>query len=70
MGSGLAVSQTTMVHVFQNWPLRLDGTATSMDSVFCPVEYSDEEARQSVDDYEQEQEMLQELTEMRSMLGT
>lgn len=40
------------------------------ESVESPVQYSQEDIQQRLNDYNQEQERLQELTEMRDLIGT
>ncbi|KAJ9374479.1 hypothetical protein DTO282F9_1375 [Paecilomyces variotii] len=57
-----------MIQVYQNWPMYLDNVAPA-ESVDCPVEYSEEEIQQCINEHGQEQEKLQELIEMRSHIG-
>ncbi|KAJ5139197.1 uncharacterized protein N7515_004045 [Penicillium bovifimosum] len=58
----------TMSYVLQNWPLSLEGVLTR--SVECPIQFSEEEMQKCSEDYRQEQEKLQELGEMREVIGT
>jgi hypothetical protein len=59
-----AVSQ-----VLKNWPMSLDEGAQTT-SVECPVQSSEEEIQKCSEDYHQEQKRLQELGEMRDLIGT
>ncbi|CAG7917602.1 unnamed protein product [Penicillium olsonii] len=58
----------TMSQVLKNWPMSLDGEAPR--AVECPVQFSEQEMQQCSEDYRQEQEKLQELGEMRDLIGT
>lgn len=59
----------TMLQVLKNWPMSIDGGA-QMESVECPIHFSEEEMQKCSEDYRQEQEKLQELSEMRDIIGT
>ncbi|KGO64142.1 Aminoglycoside phosphotransferase [Penicillium italicum] len=59
----------TMSQVLNNWPMSLDGEAQTRP-VECPVQFSKEEIRKCSEDHRQEQEKLQELGEMRDIIGT
>jgi len=59
-----------LIQAYRNWPMHLDAKRTHAEFVKFPVHYSEEEIQQCVDDYNQEQEKLQELTEMRDLIGT
>lgn len=58
----------TMLQVCQKWPLSLEPEAAAA-SADCPVRFSEEEARHCIHQYDQEQEKLQELAEMRELIG-
>ncbi|PYI17581.1 kinase-like protein [Aspergillus violaceofuscus CBS 115571] len=58
-----------MVQVLRTWPMSLDeGAPTGL--VECPMRFSGEELQKCVEDHRQEQELLQELGEMRDLIGT
>ncbi|KXG46408.1 Aminoglycoside phosphotransferase [Penicillium griseofulvum] len=57
-----------MLQVLKSWPMALDGTQTR--SVECSIRFSEEEMQKCSEDYRQEQELLQELGEMRDVIGT
>ncbi|KAJ5528906.1 hypothetical protein N7527_002299 [Penicillium freii] len=59
-----------MLQVLKNWPMSLDEGAHQTRSVDCPIHFSEEEIQQCSEDYRQEQEKLQELGEMRDIIGT
>ncbi|KAL3452201.1 kinase-like protein [Aspergillus insuetus] len=59
----------TMSQVLKNWPMSLNEGAQTT-SVECPVHLSEEEIQKCSEDYHQEQEKLQELGEMRDLIGT
>lgn len=58
-----------LLQACRNWPMYLD-KGTQAESAECPVHYSEKETQQCLDDYNQEQEKLQELAEMRDLVGT
>lgn len=58
-----------LLQAYRNWPMHLD-EGTHAESTECPVYYSDEEIQQCLKDYNQEQEKLQELEEMRDLIDT
>ncbi|KAL3493213.1 kinase-like protein [Aspergillus germanicus] len=58
-----------MSQVLKNWPMSLDEGAQTT-SAECPVQFSEEEIQKCSEDYNQEQERLQELGEMRDLIGT
>ena len=58
-----------MLQILKKWPLSLDEGAQTK-SIECPVHYSQEEMQKCTEDYRQEQEKLQELSEMRDLIGT
>ncbi|KAJ5087374.1 hypothetical protein N7456_010990 [Penicillium angulare] len=60
----------TLIQACQNWPMQLDGEATHKECANSPIGYSEEEIQQCLNDYAQEQERMQELEEMREMIGT
>ncbi|PYI06349.1 phosphotransferase family protein [Aspergillus sclerotiicarbonarius CBS 121057] len=57
-----------MIQVGNKWPMSLDN-GNSLGSTKRPVEYSGQEILQCTKDHDQEQEKLQELTEMRDVIG-
>ncbi|RLL95011.1 hypothetical protein CFD26_101573 [Aspergillus turcosus] len=57
-----------IMQVCQNWPMHI-GNAGPAQPVDCPVQFSEEEMLQCAKDHDQEQEKLQELTEMRELIG-
>lgn len=57
-----------IMQVCQNWPMHI-GNAGPAQPVDCPVHFSEEEMLQCAKDHDQEQEKLQELTEMRDLIG-
>ncbi|RAH46310.1 aminoglycoside phosphotransferase family protein [Aspergillus brunneoviolaceus CBS 621.78] len=59
----------TMMQVLTNWPMPLyEGAPTGL--MECPVHFSEEEIQNCAEDHRQEQELLQELGEMRDFIGT
>ncbi|CAG7970391.1 unnamed protein product [Penicillium salamii] len=58
-----------MLQVLKNWPMSLDGAA-QLTPVECPIQFSGEEMQKCSEDHRQEQEKLQELGEMRDLIGT
>lgn len=58
-----------MLQVLRNWPISLDGEAPARPGE-CPVRFSEEDTKQCLELYEQEQEKLKELSEMREFIGT
>ena len=58
-----------MLQVLKNWPMSLDEGAQTR-SAECPVHFSEEEVQKCSEDHRQEQEKLQELGEMRDLIGT
>jgi hypothetical protein len=58
-----------MLQVLKNWPMSLDEGAQK-SSIECPVHFSEEEMQKCSEDHRQEQEKLQELSEMRDLIGT
>ncbi|KAJ5213403.1 hypothetical protein N7449_000572 [Penicillium cf. viridicatum] len=58
-----------MLQVLKSWPMSLDEGAQAR-SVECPIHFSEEEIQKCSEDYRQEQEKLQELGEMRDVIGT
>lgn len=58
-----------MLQVLKDWPMSLDGGAQTR-SVECPIQFSGEEMQKCSEDHRQEQEKLQELGEMRDLIGT
>ncbi|PYH82672.1 kinase-like protein [Aspergillus uvarum CBS 121591] len=58
-----------MVQVLGIWPMSLDEGAPT-GSVKCPVHFSEEEIQECAEDHRKEQELLQELGEMRDLIGT
>ncbi|CAG8125504.1 unnamed protein product [Penicillium salamii] len=59
----------TMLQVLKNWPMSMDGEE-QMKSVECLAHVSEEEVQKCSEDHLQEQERLQELGEMRELIGT
>lgn len=59
----------TIIQVCKNWPMHFDDLA-SVKSVNCPVKYSEDEIQQCTRDYDQEQEKMQELAEMKDIINT
>ncbi|KAJ0416260.1 kinase-like protein [Aspergillus carlsbadensis] len=55
--------------VLKNWPMSLGGGAPTT-FVECPIQFSEEEIQKCSEDHYQEQEKLQELGEMRDLIGT
>jgi hypothetical protein len=67
---GVSISlKYAMSQVLKNWPMSLDEGAQTT-SAECPVQFSEEEIHKCSGDYHQEQERLQELGEMRDLIGT
>ncbi|CAI7621411.1 unnamed protein product [Penicillium glandicola] len=61
----------TMLQVLRNWPVSLDEkTQTQTRSIECPILFSEEEMQKCSEDHRQEQEKLEELSEMRDVIGT
>ena len=58
-----------MLQVLENWPMSLDEGAQTR-AVERPIRFSEEEIQKCSKDYRQEQEKLQELGEMRDLIGT
>ena len=58
-----------MLQVLRNWPILLDGEAPARPGE-RPVRFSEEDTKQCLELYEQEQEKLKELSEMREFIGT
>lgn len=58
-----------MLQVLKNWPMSLDERAETR-SVECPVHFSEAEIKECSEHHHQEQEKLQELGEMRDLIGT
>ncbi|OJD21352.1 hypothetical protein ACJ73_07308 [Blastomyces percursus] len=54
----------------RNWPMTLPGDKDKAEHIECPVTYSEEETRQCVDEHSREVEKIQELDEMRELIGT
>jgi hypothetical protein len=59
-----------LIQAYHNWRMCLDGEGKPAQSAEFPVHYSEEEIQRCLDDYKQEQEKLQELAEMRDLIGT
>lgn len=57
----------TMLQVLNNWPISLDGETQTKS---CSIQFSEEEMQKCSEDHRQEQEKLQELGEMRDVIGT
>lgn len=69
-GEGDSLSlKYTIIQVCKNWPMHIDDLA-SVKSVDCPVKYSEDEIQQCTRDYDQEQEKMQELAEMKDIINT
>ncbi|KAL1851184.1 hypothetical protein Plec18170_006508 [Paecilomyces lecythidis] len=60
--------QYVLLQVYQNWPVHLDGVP-SAKSIKCPIDFSDEEIREITNRYDQKQEKMTELEEMREVVG-
>jgi hypothetical protein len=58
-----------MLQVLKNWPMSQDERAQTT-SVKCPVQFSVGEIQKCLEDYRQAQEKLQELSEMKDVIGT
>lgn len=58
-----------MMQVLNNWPISLDGETQSQSTGF-PVQLSSDEIQKCLKDYQQEQEKLRELGEMKDLIGT
>lgn len=58
-----------MLQALKNWPMLLDGE-TQTESAECPIQFSEEEIQKCSEDHRLEQEKLQELGEMRDIIGT
>ncbi|KAI1952754.1 hypothetical protein LOZ12_002321 [Ophidiomyces ophidiicola] len=67
-GDSLSLKHT-ILQVQQNWPMRLTSHPPVQADGDCPVKYSQEERYQCVKEHEKEEEKLQELSEMREMIG-
>ncbi|KAE8353498.1 hypothetical protein BDV28DRAFT_132987 [Aspergillus coremiiformis] len=59
-----------LLQAYRNWPMHFDEEGTHAESAEFPVHYSEEEIQQCLDDYNQEQEKMQELAEMKDLIGT
>ncbi|PWY95459.1 phosphotransferase family protein [Aspergillus sclerotioniger CBS 115572] len=57
-----------MMQVCSKWPMPIDN-GKSLGPIKCPVEYSEQAVLQCTKSHDQEQEKLQELTEMREVIG-
>ncbi|KZF22528.1 phosphotransferase family protein [Xylona heveae TC161] len=59
-----------IVQACQNWPMRLEHAPSTSESVDdCPVKYSEEDIRECTNQHDEEQERLEELSEMREYIG-
>lgn len=58
-----------MLQIYRNWPMSLDNVVPTQPAL-CPVQFTEEEIRQCIENHQQEQEKLQELDEMRSFVDT
>ena len=57
-----------MIQVCSKWPMSIDHENPPRP-IKCPVEYSEQEVLQCTKNHDQEQEKLQELAEMRDVIG-
>ncbi|KKZ65692.1 hypothetical protein EMCG_01254 [[Emmonsia] crescens] len=53
-----------------NWPMPILGEDQATDTHACPVTYSDDEVQRCIKEHDEEGEKMQELTEMRELIGT
>ncbi|KAL4810901.1 kinase-like protein [Aspergillus unguis] len=56
-------------HTCTKWPMSVDEGTPAKESV-CPVQFSMGEAQRTLQDHDAEEERMQELSEMREVLGT
>lgn len=59
----------TMLQVVRNWPMSIDVVAPAQPAV-CPVQFTEEESRQCVESHQRGRGKLEELSEIRSFIGT
>jgi hypothetical protein len=57
-----------ITQVYKNWPMRLDDSP-AVGSLDCPVKYTEDEIQQCAKEYDQEQEKMQELVEMKDIIN-
>ena len=67
-GDSLSLEHT-IVQVLSKWPMQLEGSSTN-ETVGSPVYYSPERIKRCMEEFGQEEEKLQELDEMKEILGT
>ncbi|RDL37508.1 uncharacterized protein BP5553_04941 [Venustampulla echinocandica] len=58
----------TTIQVYENWPMRVDNVAP-VESMDSPIKYSEEEIKQCTKDHDHEEGKLQELAEMKDIIG-
>ncbi|KAL3474616.1 kinase-like domain-containing protein [Aspergillus californicus] len=58
-----------ILQAYTNWPMSLDNKSPARPAD-CPVQFSKDEAQNIMSSYNQEAEKMQELSEMRDMIGT
>lgn len=65
-GDSLSLKYTIM-QVCKNWPMNLDDRI-ALGSLDCPVKYTEAEIKQCAKEYDQEQEKMQELAEVKDII--
>lgn len=58
----------TITQVYKSWPMHYNDVAL-VESVDCPVKYSEDKIQQCTKDYYQEEEKMQELAEMKDIIN-
>ncbi|GKZ27704.1 hypothetical protein AbraIFM66950_011845 [Aspergillus brasiliensis] len=53
---------------FTNWPMHVDDMEPA-SAVTCPVQFSENEIQRILKDHDREQEIMEELSEMRDLIG-
>ncbi|KAJ5925232.1 hypothetical protein N7454_007871 [Penicillium verhagenii] len=66
---GSVLLKYAMLQVLMKWPISLDNRAC-VRSFKCPVHFSEADIQKCLEHHRQEQEKLQELGEMRDLIGT
>lgn len=67
-GSSLSLEHA-LIEIQQHWPLNIEGSPTTK-AVDCPVRYRPDTIEACVEKFKQEEEKLDDLDDMRAMLGT
>lgn len=67
-GSSLSLDHA-LIEIQQHWPLNIEGSP-STKAVDCPVRYHPDRIQACLEKVKQEEEKLDDLDDMRAMLGT